>query len=291
VNGKKTLYGYLEGISKERDQKDRTHKVLKHLSSYPSGDTIRLDQVNEKWFENFQKHLVKNTGLSQTTANSYAYAVRMALNNAVHENIIPRNPAEAVKSIPVPEPDKVYLNIEEIQQLANTPLNGALGAEVRRAFLFGCFSGLRISDIKSLTWGDIEHSAKGIQIVKRQKKTDRKVFIPLHETAWGIINDKALHSHTEFIFPLQARLKDNVNNYLVRWAERAKLEKRIGWHTARHTFAVLSLESGADLYTVSKLLGHTNLQTTQVYAKATDKMKREAVNALPAIEIEEGAAK
>ncbi|MDR1903138.1 MAG: tyrosine-type recombinase/integrase [Treponema sp.] len=100
---------------------------------------------------------------------------------------------------------------------------------------------------------------------------------------------RAFLSHTELIFPRLGSIKDSVNNYLVRRAARAKLEKRIGWHTARHTFAVLTLEFGADIYTVSKLLGHTNLTTTQVYAKATDKLKREAVNALPVIEVQ-GAA-
>jgi site-specific recombinase XerD len=72
-------------------------------------------------------------------------------------------------------------------------------------------------------------------------------------------------------------------DYFQKWATRAGIQKHIGWHTARHTFAVISLESGADIYTVSKLLGHTNIRTTQIYAKATDKMKRDAVNALPAI--------
>jgi integrase len=66
------------------------------------------------------------------------------------------------------------------------------------------------------------------------------------------------------------------------------IEKNIGWHTARHFFAVLSLESGAEIYTLSKLLGHTNVSTTQVYAKAKDKIKREAVNALLVFDIAEG---
>jgi integrase len=284
VNGKKTLYRYLETLSKERDPKDRTHRVLPYLKSYPSGDTVRLDQVNERWFENFQNHLLKNTGLSSASANSYAAAVRIALNKAVHENIIPRNPAAAVKAIPVPESDKVFLNPQEIQRLANTPLNGALGGEVRRAFLFACFTGLRVSDIKGLTWGDIEYNP--LQLIKRQKKTQNKVFIPLHKIAWHLIHEGTIHHHTDLIFPRFGGVKDPVNNYLWRWAKKAELEKRIGWHTARHTFAVLSLEGGAEIYTVSKLLGHTNLKTTQVYAKATDKMKREAVNGLPEIELD-----
>jgi integrase len=283
VNGKKTLYLYLEELSRERDPKDRTRKVLRHLKAYPGGDTIRLDQVNERWFENFQKHLLKNTGLSGASANSYAAAVRIALNKAVQENIILRNPAETVKAIPVPEANKVFLNPEEIQRLANTPLNGELGGEVRKAFLFSCFTGLRVSDLKSIVWGDIEHSP--LQLVKRQKKTRNKVFVPLHDTAWQLINDGTIHSHADLIFPRFGRLKDPVNNYLHRWAKKAGLEKKIGWHTGRHTFAVLSLESGAEIYTVSKLLGHTSLKVTEVYARATDKMKREAVNALPAIDV------
>ncbi|MDR1301459.1 MAG: tyrosine-type recombinase/integrase [Treponema sp.] len=80
-------------------------------------------------------------------------------------------------------------------------------------------------------------------------------------------------------------MKYTINSYLTRWAKKAELEKKISWHTARHTFAVVSLEAGAEIYTILKLLGHTNLKTTQVYAKATDKMKREAVNGLPEIVI------
>jgi integrase len=286
VGGKKSLYTYLKELGKGRNSsKDRMIKVLPYLEKYPNGNTIQLGQVTEKWFLNFQDYLLKESGLSRSSANSYAFAIRMALKKAVHESIIPRNPTATVKSIAVPESDKVFLNSEEIQRLANTPIGGELGAEVRRAFLFACFVGLRISDIKSLAWGDIEHNP--LQIAKRQKKTGRKVFIPLHESAWHIINDGTIHSHTDLVFPLLGSIKSPVNSYLVRWAEKANLDKHLGWHTARHTFAVLSLENGAEIYTVSKLLGHTNLKTTQVYAKATDKMKREAVNALPAIDIEQ----
>jgi integrase len=285
VDGKKTLYTHLSEMGEGRSkQKDRIVKVKPYLEKYPGGTAIQLGQITEKWFSGFQGYLLKNSGLSKSSANSYAAAVRMALGKAVRDGIIPRNPADAIKSISVPETDKVFLNGEEIQCLASTPAGGELGADVRRAFLFSCFSGLRISDLKSLTWGDIEHNPP--QIIKRQKKTGNKVFVPLNTTAWRIVNDGSLHSHTDLVFSRLGSIKSPVNNYLTRWAAKAGLEKKIGWHTARHTFSVLSLESGAEIYTVSKLLGHTNLKTTQVYAKVTDKMKREAVNALPEIEIE-----
>jgi integrase len=289
IGGRKPLYGYLEGMAKGRLKNDRVNRALKYLKEYPGGQVIQLGQVNEKWVRAFQEYMTHDTDLSPASAASYSQAIRMALNQAVKENIIPQNPAIAVKSIPVPESDKVFLNNEEIQKLADTPVGGKLGAEVKRAFLFACFTGLRVSDLKTLTWGDIEH--KPLQIIKRQKKTDRKVFIPLHETAWKIINDGAIHSHAEPVFPRLGAIKDRVNIYLVKWAEKAGLEKRIGWHTARHTFGTLSLESGADIYTVSKLLGHTDLKTTAIYARATDRKKREAVNGLPGIEIEQEGVK
>jgi integrase len=127
---------------------------LKYLKAFPGGETIRLDQVNEQWFENFQKYLLKNTGLSGASANSYAVAIRIALAKATHENIIPRNPAEAVRAISIPEADKVFLNPTEIQRLADTPLNGELGGKIRKAFLFSCFTGFRGSDLKCFACGE-----------------------------------------------------------------------------------------------------------------------------------------
>jgi integrase len=282
IEGKRSLYGYMEELGKGRDKKDMVNKCLKYLKEYQGGN-IAIGQVAEKWIEDFQAYLLKETTLSKTTASRYSAAVRLALRKAARDRIIPRNPAEGVKAIPVPESDKVFLTSGEIQQLANTDMGGALGAEIKRAFLFGCFTGLRVSDLNSLSWGDIVREP--LQIAKRQKKTGQKVFIPLHATAWGIINDGAIHNHQELIFPELIKTRTNTNQYLTAWAERADLDKNIGWHTARHTFATLTLESGADFFTVSKLLGHTKTATTAVYTKATDKLRREAVNSLPGIEI------
>ncbi|MDR2718607.1 MAG: site-specific integrase [Treponema sp.] len=282
VSGKQTLIEYMGKIGKTRDKTDHVNKAVKYLEKYPAGNTA-LNLVNEKWLEDFQLYLLRETGLSKNTAGRYESAVRLALRKAARDRVIPRNPADGIKTISNTETDKVYLIPPEIQNLANSRMGGALGAEVKQAFLFACFTGLRISDLKTLVWGDIQRDP--LQISKRQEKTNRKVFVPLHHVAWGIINDGAIHNHKALIFPALTKSKTNTNQYLKGWAKKAGIEKNIGWHTARHTFAVLSLEAGAEIYTVSKLLGHTNIKTTQVYAKATDKMKREAVNALPVIDI------
>jgi len=280
INGRQTLSEYIETMNKGKNS--TIAKALKFINLHNRGN-IAIANVTEKWIEDFQDFLLNDTKLSKSTAAHYTGVIRQALKKAARDRIIPRNPAIGVKSISVPESDKIYLELSEIKKLAKTELGGVLGAEVKRAFLFGCFTGLRISDIKSLQWGDINREP--LQIAKRQEKTERKVFIPLHETAWKIINDGAIHNHRALIFPGLTKSKTNTNEYLKSWAKKAGIEKTIGWHTARHSFAVISLESGAEIYTVSKLLGHANLRTTQTYAKVTDTLKRKAVNAFPGIEI------
>jgi integrase len=130
---------------------------------------------------------------------------------------------------------------------------GELGEEVKRAFLFGCMTGLRISDIQSLVWGEI--GREPYQLLKQQGKTKRVVSVPLNESAWKIINDEVVHRRDELVFPRLAASKANTNQYLKTWAKSAKVDKPFSWHTARRTFATLSLEDGADFATVSRLLG------------------------------------
>ena len=281
-NGRQTLIQYMSGIAERKGENDFTRKALKHLEKFPGGN-IAIGGVTEKWLEEFQDYLLRDAKLSKKTVSHYFNAVRFALRKAARDRVIPRNPAVGVKVVSVPDSDRVYLTAEEIQKLANARINGELGAEVKKAFLFGCYTGFRISDIKTLTWGDIQREP--LQINKRQEKTGRKAFVPLHSVAWGIIDDKRIHNFKELLFPELSKSKTNTNEYIKKWAEKALIEKNISWHTARHTFAVLSLEAGAEIYTLSKLLGHTDVKTTQIYAAATDRMKREAVNALPEIKI------
>jgi site-specific recombinase XerD len=281
VAAKTSLYSFIEKMAKTGKHSGRVRCVLIHIKEYPGGRSIQIGQVDKKWIEGFQDFLLGR--IARNTARSYSIAVRQALRKAVKDGIIMKNPGLEVDGIKRQETDMVFLNIEEIQKLADIEPRTDTEKQIRRAFLFACYTGLRVSDLMTITWGDIEHVP--LQIIKRQKKTKVKVFVPLSNLAWAIINDGTIHNHTSLIFPILEVIKNNRNHYLTKWANRAGINKSVGWHTARHTFAVKSLESGADIYTVSKLLGHTDISTTQIYAKATDKMKREAVNALPEINI------
>ena len=177
----------------------------------------------------------------------------------------------------------IFLNFDEVKALAKTTLDDLYGAEVRRAFIFACYTGLRISDLETLTWEKIETNP--MQIIKSQEKTKSPACVPLNKIAQALITDGKTHRPTETIFNLSGHNRRTSYNYLKDWAEKAGITKTIGWHTARRTFATMALENGADIYTVAKLLGHSNISNVTKYAKVTDKLRMEAVNALPDIEV------
>ncbi|MDR1901166.1 MAG: site-specific integrase [Treponema sp.] len=286
IAGRKKLITYLEERAKERVNNDYITGCIRYLKEYANGSTIQLSQITPQWIDGFQKYLLnvkkKNgTVLSATTAYDYSKAIRMALRKAVRDNVLIKNPAESVKGLPEPETELIFLNVNEVQKLADVELGGNLGAEVRRAFVFACYTGLRISDIKSLKWGDIERDP--LQIIKRQKKTQRTAYIPLKDTAWKLIDDGNDHNPDDKIFYYLSRGEAQTNSYLKKWAKKAGVNKPVGWHTARRTFATWELENGADIYTVAKLLGHKNIKQVAKYAQATDKLRRNAVDALPEI--------
>ena len=129
---------------------------------------------------------------------------------------------------------------------------------------------LRISDLKSLKWGDIEHTTSGAQIVKKQVKTKKRVVIPLNDSAWELINDGTIHDRNTPIFPLLAQTKTDTNKYLIDWTNRAGIGKHITWHAARRTCPSLLHEMGVDIYTIQKICGHLRVQTTALYTQVSE---------------------
>jgi len=287
VEGKRSLVEYAQAIADKQAQKNPLPKSLRYLREYAG--PIQLGAITERWVDGYRTFLLEHGALGEATAGKYLAALGTLLRRAVRDSILPRNPAEAVKGITAPESVRVFLDREELGKLAATHLGGELGAEVKRAFIFAVLTGLRVSDIRSLTWADI--SRDPLQIMKRQKKTRRVVGIPLTDAAYRIVNDSKIHNRAEAVFPRLSETATNTNQYLQEWAKAAGVEKPIGWHTARHTFATLTLEGGTDLATVSRLLGHTKVTTTAIYAKSTDKAKRSAVDTLPDLDLTEGRAK
>jgi integrase len=223
--------------------------------------TLRFNQIDNKLIEAFSKYLIESLG--DNTAWLYLSKIKACLNQAVKDDIIDKNPARNV-SIRQKQTEKVFLEIDEITTLENTDCQIP---EVKRAFLFACHTGLRMGDVKNLEWKNIA----GDKLSIRQQKTSDLLVIPLSNDALRLLGEPA----TGKVFDLPS--PTYIGKMLNKWAQDAGIGKHIGFHTARHTFAVNSLEMDIDIYTLSKLLGHARLDTTQVYARIVDKRKEAAI--------------
>ena len=192
--------------------------------------------------------------------------------------LIDRNPFKLLDAKEKPQKNssiREFLTIEEVKQLMATPCRYDI---VKRAFLFSCFTGLRYSDIKSLLWSEIRKAADGrtLFLEHPQVKTRKIVTVPLSEEAlkWMPKQQK----DKEHVFHQMQITSTTVEVILGEWMKEAGIEKHITYHCSRHTAATMLLTLGADLYTVSKILGHSSVKMTEVYAKIVDKKKLETVN-------------
>ena len=234
------------------------------------GNEVIIEKITEHDIKLFIQRLEKDN-LSRVTIKNYISHINMILNFAVEDGIILKNPASKI-TINTGDVVKVFLTIPEVQILVNKECERP---EIKNAFLFSCFTGLRISDIINLKWSNVKDN----QLLFVQIKTKRIVSNSLSDTAIRILNDQMKYKRDQYVFHLLE--KNRVRKHLKAWVYSAGVKKSVSFHTARHTFATMCLTSGIDIYTVSKLLGHRDLKTTQVYAKLIDKVKTEAVNKLP----------
>ena len=283
-DSKVSLYDY---VKKQSEQKKDSiiYKCLPYLERF-GGRQVRLTDVNPGWFEDFQERIKKDSGLkSAHTQEKYCCLIRQCLKKAVRDGLIPRDPSSGIRHISVPDSRKEFLTIEEVRRMAETPyarkgsMSESLQAEIRIAFLFGCCTGFRVSDLMQLKWKDIDE--KRMEIVKRQKKTRKLVVVPVKSETLALLGKVEGHDWESLVFPELAKTHTTTNRYLHGWAQAAGIRKNVSWHTARHTDATLLLEYGADLYTVMRLLGHTRVQTTMQYAVVSDKKKKDAVANVP----------
>ena len=152
---------------------------------------------------------------------------------------------------------------------------------MKKAFLFSALTGLRWSDVKGLSWENVRNSEKdGWSIHFTQKKTNKSECLPVSDQAIRFLGNK--DQGTDKIF---SNLKYHtwMNTQLQNWVRDAGINKKITFHCARHSFATLQLSLDTDIYTVSKLLGHRNLKTTQIYANVIDKKKVDAAKRIPSL--------
>lgn len=229
----------------------------------------RVVDINRTWYAEFIQFLF-NKGHKTNTVCGRCNIIKAILHKAQLDGIIKQRP-DFSGLTPTPEPgQRCFLTIEELRKMAAADFPSRL----KNPFLFACFTGLRLNDVRCLKWSDIQD---GI-IYLRQHKTKQLVQVPISKNAAQFMNARTSDDRVFYDFPT---CETWYGSKIKQWAKLAGIEKNVSFHVSRHTFATLTLGNGADLFTVSKLLGHTKITTTQIYAKVLDEGRRKAVDAIP----------
>jgi len=283
----KSFLAYLnESYYKLHDERLMT--VIFHLKNFTDGQDVLFTEVTPEWLDEFKSYLLLR--VSNNGCISYMSILRARLNDAYREDFIKRNPFDKFELPTKHEIQRTTLDIEEVKTLVNTPFESH--PHLRWAFLFSCFTGLRISDLKELRWEDIleELTERGekeyymqIRPVKLQKETGKILRVPLTDSACKLLEElKGEKNYSGIVFE-KLPSERNARNLLKLWAAKAGIKKDIHFHAGRHTFATICLTCDMDIYTVSKLLGHTDVATTEIYAKIIDEKKRKEIQKLPVL--------
>jgi integrase len=247
---------------------------------------LLFEEVDEDFVKMVRNYFDKdaktksNLPLSLNSKYSYLNKFKACLRAAFDEGYLSINYASKIKSFEQAESQREYLTYQELQALASTNCKYQV---LKNAFIFSCLTGLRWSDINTLTWSEVRDEDNGVSRVNfRQEKTDGVEYLYISNQARELLGERQHPSERVF-----KGLKYGAvyNNEIVRWCNRAGISKHITFHSARHTNAVLLLENGADIYTVSKRLGHREIRTTTIYAKIVDQKMKEAAYIIPEIQL------
>lgn len=251
----------------------------KYLEKF-TGGKLKFSELKEQFFNDFKEYLLttksnkdKKTILSQNSAVSYFNKVKAAMKQAYKDGILQTDLNARISAIKTVETRREHLSIEELNKLVKTPCNNDL---LKRAALFSALTGLRFSDIQKMVWSELEYiEGQGYFLNFSQKKTKGIEYYPISEQAVSLLNEKGEPTAEVFEGLVYSAYH---NKQLFQWIGAAEISKDITFHCFRHTFATLQLFNGTDIYTVSKMLGHKDLKTTQIYAKVVDMVKREAAD-------------
>ena len=236
-------------------------------------ERMTTEQITPAWVRRVCKSVTDDKTLKQSSKHTYLIQFKFFLNRLAKAHLISIDALEAWQGTDNEQAIREFLTAEELVTLIRTPHKQDT---IRRMFLFSCFCGLRLSDCMNLTWGQVEDSDDGSRIVFRQKKTKQLEYFDINSDARSYMGERGAVSQSVF----GRYHRNTIGNAIRDWVSDAGISKHITFHCARHTFATLLISADTNLFVVSKLLGHRNIKTTEIYAKVVDNIKRDAVNAL-----------
>ncbi|MDR3844520.1 site-specific integrase [Hallella sp.] len=257
---------------------DREVKLMK---MFTEGKPMIFSTIDMNLLEDYKNFLInapqggsKKGTITRNTASTYFSIFKAGLHQAFIDGYLTVDIAAKAKNIAYSDKQREYLTIDELNTLAATPCDRPI---MKRASLFSALTGMRHSDIQKLKWKEIIKDGEHYRILFTQQKTKGVQYMPISDQAYQLCGERGEPDRLVF-----EGLQDLswINKPLERWIKAAGITKHITFHCFRHTYATLQLTNGTDIYTVSKMLGHTKVTTTQIYAKIVDEKKEQAADTI-----------
>ena len=281
AKGEQSFIKYFKHLADKRKASNHDNWVsaFHYLEKYANGD-LKFADLNENFCNGFKDYLLTSPSnrsskkvLSQNSAVSYFNKLKATLKQAFKDGLIQTELNAKIAPVKQAETRRNFLTIEELNTLVKTECAMPV---LKQAALFSALTGLRFSDIQKLIWGELEFiEGQGYFIHFDQQKTKGVEVMPISEQAFNLLGQRKGNNDIVFEGLIYSAY---TNSILFKWLVKAGITKDITFHCFRHTYATLQLSNGTDIYTVSKMLGHRELKTTQVYAKIIDQTKRTATN-------------
>ena len=274
--GQMSVLEYFYSVLQGHDKKWRI--VYEHFNIFVKGkctfDEITVDFCNKfREYLSTTKRIKSDTlKLSQNSAAGYWSTFRAFLAIAFKEGYLTENVNDYLDKLDTQETKREYLTMEELTTLAKTECDFPV---LKNASIFSCLTGLRLSDILQLEWSHIQDYPGGGKCIRiKTEKTDTEATIPISDQALELCGTP---SEGQIFKGLTRQM---VNSRLKPWVKSAGIDKYITFHCFRHTYATLLIAGGTDIYTVSKMLTHKNVSTTQIYADLVNEKKKAAAEVI-----------
>lgn len=277
--GRGSFLDYFKNLADKKVGKN--HQIwcsaIIHFENFLSGGDVCFKDITVTLMEDYKEYLLKaknrrETGntLARNTALSYHNKLKTTLKRAYKEGKLRTDINAGIDSIKEQESQRNFLTLNEAKKLFATPCSKNI---VYKISMFSTLTGIRYSDIAKLTWSEVQYREDdGHYIRFKQKKTEGLQTMPISDEAYEVLGERTNDNDQVF----GGLKKWDVDRVLPVWVAQAGITKHITFHCFRHTYATLQIFSGTDIFTISKMLGHKSVKTTQIYTKIIDEKKREA---------------
>jgi integrase len=279
--GEVSFTDYFKKLADKRGgtSKEGWASALRYLDAFTGGQ-LKFADLNERFCNDFKEYLLTEKSarsnkvrIANNSASVYFSKFKSALRQAYKDGFLQFDLSVKVDPIKMEKTRRNFLTLEEVNTLIQTECDWPL---IKRAAIFSAFTGLRFCDIENLKWANVvKIEGDGYYLNFTAQKTKRVETVPISEGAFSLLGE--MKGDTDQVFE-GLYYSAAWAPYLNKWLGLAGISRKITFHCFRHTFATLQITLGTDVYTVKEMMGHTDIKTTQIYAKIVDQTKRTAAN-------------